>query len=273
MLCNECCTGYWLAGFAGSVNEQSFTPQHKETTNSMNYTTTKAQRFLTALAAALIVGFAGVSCSDAETDIQKVIPELLANMVPIPGKDFKLGKYEVTQLQWRYVMCNAPSLFDGVDKPVVNVSWYDCHEFLKKLNDMPEVKASGLVFRLPTEAEWEYACRAGATGEYCKLADGTEITKNTLDDVAWFDDNSGGKTHPVGQKKPNAFGLYDMHGNVWEWCEDLYRAGYSYRVRRGGSWNLGDASSCAAGYRGNDNPGGSFSYLGFRLAASQDVNR
>ena len=204
--------------------------------------------------------------------IQKVIPELLANMVPIPGKDFKLGKYEVTQLQWWRVMCNAPSHFNGANKPVERVSWDDCHEFLKKLNDMPEVKASGLVFRLPSEAEWEYACRAGATGEYCKLADGTEITKNKLDDVAWFDDNSGGKTHPVGQKKPNAFGLYDMHGNVWEWCEDLYRAGDSDRVRRGGGWNNG-ARYCTAGYRGYDFPDDRYDSLSFRLAASQEVNR
>ena len=93
------------------------------------------------------------------------------------------------------------------------------------LNSMPEVKKSGLTFRLPTEKEWEYACRAASTGDYCKLADGTEITKGTLGDVAWYEDNSGKKTHPVGQKKPNAFGLHDMHGNVLEWCEDLYWAG------------------------------------------------
>ena len=142
------------------------------------------------------------------------------------------------------------------------------------LNSMPEVKKSGLTFRLPTEKEWEYACRAGSTGDYCKLADGTEITESTLGDVAWYWDwdNSEEKTHPVGQKKPNAFGLYDMHGNVNEWCEDLYEAGGSSRVLRGGSWNT-DSRSCSAGYRCDDAPGGRYNFLGFRLAASQDVNR
>ena len=140
------------------------------------------------------------------------------------------------------------------------------------LNSMPEVKKSGLTFRLPTEKEWEYACRAASTGDYCKLADGTEITKGTLGDVAWYEDNSGKKTHPVGQKKPNAFGLHDMHGNVLEWCEDLYWAGISGRVSRGGGWEF-NSIRCAAGYRGFNDPVFRYSSLGFRLAASQDVNR
>ena len=134
------------------------------------------------------------------------------------------------------------------------------------------MKESGLTFRLPTEKEWEYACRAGSTGDYCKLADGTEITERTLGEVAWYDGNSGKKTYLVGQKKPNAFGLYDMHGNVWEWCEDLYRAGNSLRVYRGGSGN--DFSLyCTAGFRYRYSPDIRYYNLGFRLAASQDVNR
>ena len=137
------------------------------------------------------------------------------------------------------------------------------------LNSMPEVKKSGLTFRLPTEKEWEYACRAASTGDYCKLADGTEITKGTLGDVAWYEDNSGKKTHPVGQKKPNAFGLYDMHGNVWEWCEDLYWAGNSNRVNRGGCW-FSSSRRCTAGFRGSNGPDERDLTLGFRLAASQD---
>ncbi len=137
---------------------------------------------------------------------------------------------------------------------------------------MPEVMASGVRFRLPKEAEWEYACRAGATGAYCKLADETEITDSTLGEVAWYDDNSEEVTHPVGQKKPNAFGLYDMNGNVGEWCEDLYRAGRSYRMYRGGLWSI-QLSGCRASDRDYNSPDLRNSKLGFRLAASQDVNQ
>ena len=207
-----------------------------------------------------------------ERRLKKAVSNIINNMVAIPGKNFKMGKYEVTQAQWQAVMGDNPSHFKDADNPVEKVSWNDCKKFLEKLNSMPEVKASGLTFRLPTEKEWEYACRAGSTGDYCKLADGTEITESTLGEVAWYVDNSGRKTHPVGQKKPNAFGLYDMHGNVWEWCEDLYQAGNSSRVRRGGSWsNL--SGLCAAGNRVSYGPDSRFNRLGFRLAASQDVNR
>ncbi len=195
--------------------------------------------------------------------------EILNDIVSIPGKNFKMGKYEVTQKQWMAIMGNNPLHFKGKDRPVENVSWNDCKEFLERLNALPDVKCSGLTFRLPTEKEWEYACRAGSTGDYCKLADGTEITKSTLGEVAWYDDNSKRKTHPVGQKKPNAFGLYDMHGNVWEWCEDLYRAGDSHRVGRGGGWDS-DSGDCRAS---NRLPGYRYYRLGFRLAAFQDVNR
>lgn len=205
-----------------------------------------------------------------EADAQeKCIQSLIGNMVAIPGRSFKMGKFEVTQSQWTAVMGNNPANFWGDNNPVEQVTWEDCKKFLEKLNAMPEVRASGLAFRLPTEAEWEYACRAGGTGDYCKLADGTEITKSTLGEVAWYSNNSEKKTHPVGLKKPNAFGLYDMHGNVYEWCEDLYQAGYSYRVRRGGSW-FKDSENCTAGYRINCLPDDRRDDLGFRLAASQD---
>ncbi len=205
-----------------------------------------------------------------ENSPKELIQGIMRNMVAIPGKNFKMGKYEVTQAQWAAVMVENPSEFKGANNPVEHVSWNDCKEFLEKLNALPEVKESGLTFRLPTEKEWEYACRAGSTGDYCKLADGTEITGSTLGEVAWYDDNSGDKTHPVGQKKPNAFGLYDMHGNVREWCED--QAGNSYRVYRGGGWN-GDSMDCAAGFWGDFFPDYRNFNLGFRLAASQDVNR
>ena len=109
---------------------------------------------------------------------------------------------------------NPPSGFKGDDNPAEGVSWDDCQKFLDKLNAIPEVKASGLKFCLPRETEWEYACRAGGTGAYYRLADGSEVTADTLGNVAWYDGNSGNTTHPVGQKMPNAFGLYDMLGNA-----------------------------------------------------------
>ena len=204
-----------------------------------------------------------------EANVQnEIIKDLIANMVAIPGKNFKMGKYEVTQTQWQVVMGDNPSEFKHPDKPVECVSWDDCKKFLEKLNAMPEVRASGLTFRLPAEEEWEYACRAGGTGKFCRLADGSEITRDTLSKVAWYGANSG-MTHSVGRKMPNAFGLYDMHGNVWEWCEDLYGAGFSDRVSRGGDWN--DISGgCTAGFRSSSRPDYRGNDLGFRLAASQD---
>ena len=199
----------------------------------------------------------------------EIIKDLIANMVAIPGKNFKMGKYEVTQPQWLVGMGENPSRFKGAGRPVECVSWNDCKKFLEKLNAMPEVRASGLTFRLPAEEEWEYACRAGGTGKFCRLADGSEITRDTLSKVAWYGANSG-MTHSVGRKMPNAFGLYDMHGNVWEWCED--QAGSSTRVDRGGSWNR-NSGYCTAGYRYCDYPDDRFINRGFRVAASQDVNR
>ena len=145
-----------------------------------------------------------------------------------------------------------------------SISWNDCQKFLEKLNANPDVKKTGLVFRLPTEEEWEHACRAGSTGDYCKLADGTEITKGTLGTVAWYDDNSNDETQPVGQKKPNAWGLYDMHGNVWEWTSTAVG---DARVFRGGSW-FDFADCCTCGYRYGNYPGNRNIDLGLRLVAS-----
>ena len=181
-------------------------------------------------------------------------------MVRIPGRDYWMGKFPVTQAQWEAVMGENPSEFEGADNPVENVSWDDCQEFLEKLNAQPAAKASGLVFRLPEEDEWEYACRAGAEGAYCKLADGTEIEEETLDEVAWFDDDT---THPVGQKKPNAFGLHDMHGNVWEWTAT---AKDRERAYCGGSW-FNTAGDCVSSYRNRCSPSDRANGLGFRLCA------
>ncbi len=124
-------------------------------------------------------------------------------------RPFWIGKHEVTQGQWKAVMGSNPSGFQGdLERPVENVTWEDTQEFLRRLNRMQ----SEWSFRLPTEAEWEYACRAGTEG----------MTYGPTDDVAWYGANSGRTTHPVGQKQPNAFGIYDMLGNVWEWCQDYY---------------------------------------------------
>ena len=131
------------------------------------------------------------------------------------SRPFYLQTTPVTQGQWQKVMGNNPSSFTagGQDCPVEQVSWDDAQEFLAKLNRIEEIDT----YRLPTEAEWEYACRAESTGRFCFGDD-----EAGLKDYAWYNNNSAGKTQPVGQLKPNAWGLYDMHGNVWEWCRDWY---------------------------------------------------
>ena len=163
----------------------------------------------------------GLFLTDSTLARKAALDKLASEMVPIPGKTYAMCKYEVTQALCLAVLGANPSRFKGADRPLENVTWDDCRMFLDKLNAQPEVKASGRTYRLPTADEWEYACRAGATGDYCKLADGTEITKETLGEVAWYIKNSDDMTHPVGQKKPNAFGLYDMLGNVSEWTSTV----------------------------------------------------
>jgi len=184
---------------------------------------------------------------------------------------FYLGVYEVTQAQWKAVMGNNPSHFKdcGDDCPVEMVSWNDAQEFIKKLN---QIEGSNK-YRLPTEAEWEYACRAGTTTRF-SFGDDDAV----LSQYAWYSVNSGKRTHPAGQKKPNAWGLYDMYGNVWEWVHDWFGnypsasvtdpAGPSsgaYRVFRGGSW-LYEPGYVRSAFRFGNLPGSGDGGLGFRLA-------
>ena len=184
-----------------------------------------------------------------------------------------IGKYEVTQSQWKAVMGNNPSNFStcGDNCPVEMVSWDDIQQFIQKLN-----QKTGKSYRLPSEAEWEYAARAGNTTRY---SFGDEA--NDLGQYAWFNGNSGDSTHPVGQKKPNAFGLYDMHGNVWEWTQDTWHDSYRGAPTDGSSWTA-DGAQKSRVLRGGAGPNGPDSlrsayrskyttvsqtnYFGFRIA-------
>ncbi|MBN1380898.1 MAG: SUMF1/EgtB/PvdO family nonheme iron enzyme [Deltaproteobacteria bacterium] len=182
--------------------------------------------------------------------------------------DYLIGKYPVTQAQWEAIVGNNPSHFKGADHPVENVSWEECRVFIERINHLSE----GRRFRFPTEAEWEYACRAGSTSLYVFGDD-----ERLLDEYAWYYKNSGNKTHPVGKKKPNAWELYDMLGNVWEWCHDWYGdypvgdvtdptgpvSGIN-RVIRGGSWN-NLAKYCRAENRNYIHPNDRLDRLGLRL--------
>ena len=181
---------------------------------------------------------------------------------------FYIGKTEVTQALWKAVMGSNPSDFKGDNLPVERVSWNDCQKFIRKLNSL-----TGQHFRLPTEAEWEFACRGGNNSRGYKYSG-----SNYIDNVAWYWDNSGGKTHPVATKSPNELGIYDMSGNVYEWCSDWkgdYSSGAqtnpkgpydgSDRVHRGGSWCI-NAVGCRSSIRSSDSPGYRYGYLGLRLS-------
>ena len=225
----------------------------------------------------------------------QIIKQLIKNMVYVEGGTFTMGatyeqgsivhkderpahkvtvssfyicKYEVTQEEWETIMGSNPSKFKGARHPVENISWNECQDFIHKLNIL-----TGKQFRLPTEAEWEYAARGGI-----KKIDYNYSGSDDLDIVAWYNVNSGSITHDVGQKKPNKLGLYDMSGNVEEWCMDWYgiygsdnqmnpfgpSSGYN-RVDRGGSWNS-DSKDCRVSYRSYGTPSYKGNTLGLRLA-------
>jgi formylglycine-generating enzyme required for sulfatase activity len=198
-----------------------------------------------------------------ESDDEKPIHSVTVN-------DFYIGKYEVTQKEWRAIMGTNPSGFKDCDScPVEKVSWNDVQEYIKKLN-----AKTGKNYRLPTEAEWEYAARGGNQSKGY-----TYSGSNTIDNVAWYSSTSDLKTHPVGQKSSNELGIYDMSGNVYEWCTDWYGSDYyknsssnnpkgansgPFRVLRGGAWNNTPAY-CRFAFRFNSTPTNRINDIGFRV--------
>ena len=202
------------------------------------------------------------------------------------SRGFWLGETPVTQAQWQAVMGTNPSQFKGDKRPVESVTWHQCQDFAAQLNE----HCPGLHAALPWESQWEYACRAGTQSAF---NDGSACTEPVGDDLAlrelgWFDKNSEGETQDARRKKPNAWGLYDMHGNVWEWCADAWdEKAYAkradgavdprvdladeraFRVVRGGSWDA-RARGCRSACRDGDDPGDDWHSRGLRLAAGQN---
>lgn len=227
-----------------------------------------AERYVDELAGTFVLvegGSFDMGCTSEQPDCssdEKPVHSVTLN-------SYYIGQYAVTQAQWRAVMGNNPSNFSGCDQcPVEQVSWEDVQEFLQRLN-----ARTGQHYRLPTEAEWEFAARGGNKSRRYLYAG-----SNNPGDVAWYEKNAGGKTHPVGQKSPNELGLYDMSGNVYEWCQDWFGdysssaqtnptgpSTGSVRVRRGGSWR-GAPRYCRVAFRYYDVPGYRYSNVGFRLA-------
>ena len=204
----------------------------------------------------------GSEDSEAESDEQPIHTVTVSS--------FYIGKYEVTQREWEAVMGSNPSEFRGANRPVENVSWYDCNDFISKLNEK-----TGLEFRFPTEAEWEFAAQGGINNN-----DYYYVGSNYVGEVAWYKENSSNMSHEVGRKSPNSLGLYDMSGNVREWCKDYYDEGYywnspsdnpcnytasSNRVNRSCSWGS-NSKYCRVANRDGLPPSTRYSSLGLRLA-------
>jgi formylglycine-generating enzyme required for sulfatase activity len=189
------------------------------------------------------------------------------------SRSYWLGTHQVTQAAYQQVIGANPSVFKGGKRPVENLTWHQAVDFCARLSKLPEEKAAGRAYRLPTEAEWEYACRAGSSDAFGFGHDGSR-----LGEYGWFSDNSDDGTHPVGTKRPNTWGFHDLHGNVFEWCQDLYvdyasatasapgrLCGSSYRVARGGCWVV-PAEFCRSAYRHASTQAYRCSFIGFRIA-------
>ncbi|OWY23962.1 formylglycine-generating enzyme family protein [Sphingobacteriales bacterium UPWRP_1] len=293
-------------------NSDNQTAKSKESNSGYSLTAALAGLGVIGL---LIWWFTGSSANNSDAvEVGSTAVEISHDLVLVPGGSFMMGctaeqkqycesaekpahkvtldsfyisKYEVTQLQWEKVMGSNPSSNVGCNScPVENVSWEDVQAFIDRLNAaLPDSLKKTGVYRLPTEAEWEYAARGGATATSPKEARGKNKSLNNsfvyaggnnIEDVAWYSSNSN-STHPVGQKQPNKLGLYDMSGNVWEWCGDGYgdyqsnpqanprgAASGSYRVLRGGSWTNG-AVNCRVAYRHDNTPTYRYINYGFRV--------
>lgn len=243
-------------------------------------------------------GSSNLSEQSAKKTIPPIIEKMIENMIEVSGgtvilgatreqeedafydespahkvtlSPFYIGKYPVTQEEWVAVMGDNPSKFVGNNRPVDSVNWFDCQKFISKLNEMTNMQ-----FRFPTEAEWEYAARGGKRSKGYRYSGG-----NLLGSVAWYESNSDGQTHEVGQKSPNELGIYDMSGNVWEWCQD-WKGEYlnelqtdpqgpeegDEKVLRGGGWNR-EPRGCRVSYRGDDKPELKYCSIGLRLVMSK----
>ncbi len=229
-----------------------------------------AEPLINSIAMELILLPAGTFSMGGDWDAEQADENELPKHDVTLGKPFYMGKFAVTQSQWKAVMGGNPSAFNRADHPVETVSHDDAAAFLKQLNTMEATHT----YRLPTEAEWEYAARAGSRSTY---AFGPETRR--LAEFAWYQPNSGGGTHPVGQLTPNDWGLCDMHGNVHEWCADWYQRDYYAvspdrqpagprkgvaRVLRGGDWGS-DAWYCRCAIRSLSSPQRRSPRVGFRV--------
>jgi formylglycine-generating enzyme required for sulfatase activity len=257
-----------------SILHKPVTQKKIKTEPGKSFTNSVGMKFIYIPAGRFIMGSPENEIGRDQFEIQRKV---------VLTKGFYLQTTEVTQRQWKAVIEKNPSRFKGDNLPVEQVSWFDCKKFIRRLNQM-EVNGK---YRLPTEAEWEYACRSGTTTSFSSgplSAIGKEIDPN-LDRVGWYWGNSGGSSHRVGEKEPNAWGLYDMHGNVWEWCQDRYESWYGkfsydpisdpqgpnrgrFRVFRGGSWFAGVEYNRSADRR-RANPDFRSCGIGFRMARSE----
>jgi formylglycine-generating enzyme required for sulfatase activity len=270
------CVGV-LAAIPACENVESFAHQSPSSNNPPAIAQSQIANFVSQLAFAtgikLVLIPAGTfTMGSADDEADRGADESPQTRVTLT-KDFFLGATDVTQGQYESVMSTNPSDFKSVGReaPVEQVSWDDALAFCQKLTERERAAGhlpEGYVFTLPTEAQWEYVCRAGTTGAYATDPAAT----------SWYDRNSGGTTHPVGAKQPNAWGLYDMTGNVYQWCADWYAQRYpggevsdptgpdsgSVHVLRGGGWYY-DRSYCRSAYRDFD-PGYRANFIGFRVA-------